>query len=107
MALWSLFISNLTSYFLLSTKFTPVSMDIGFMRTPDTNPFFVVRTLSKDNVVETFYRRMIMSSFPILKAFLRALLTLNKFTQRSGTNLSSGLKQDLKGLSMYLLNLAS
>jgi hypothetical protein len=38
------------------TRFPAVLKDIGFRRTPDKNPFFVFRTLSKDNVVEPFDR---------------------------------------------------
>ena len=48
--------SNLTLAFLMSTTFPADSMDTGFRRAPETNPFFVFRTLLKDNVVEPFDR---------------------------------------------------
>jgi hypothetical protein len=67
-------------------------MDIGFRCTPDINPFLVLQNLSKDNVLESFNRFIMMSSFPISKPFLMSLLILNKFTQTSSTNIEHKLE---------------
>jgi hypothetical protein len=64
-------------------------MEIGLSFAPDTKPFLVFKILSKDRVVLPLVRWMTIPSFPILKPFLSALLMLNRFTQSSGTYLTS------------------